>query len=162
MSSEAAQTQQSTPLWVRILLAVSLGLNILVVGAVVGFAIKGGPLPVKDGPRHVADAAIGPLTRALSVADRRAIGRQIRQEGTTERWDRQAHRQALERMLTLLNATPFDADAFANELDGTVTGLQSRMTLAGQALVVRLEQMTDEERRAYAERVLQAAKRKTP
>ena len=160
MNTASPSTPQSTRLWVRIVLAVSLAFNLLVIGAAAGFVVKGGPTPHADGPRHVADAAIGPLTRALSKADRRAIGRQIRQATDAEGWSPRAHRQSLKRMLTLLETTPFDADAFSTELTGSIAGLQGRMSRASEALVLRLDQMSDAERAAYAQRVKEAMARK--
>ncbi|MEO0750983.1 MAG: periplasmic heavy metal sensor [Pseudomonadota bacterium] len=159
MSTDPAPGPQSTRLWVRILLAVSLGFNLLVIGAVAGIAVRGGPFPQADTPRHVADATIGPLTRALTKEDRRAIGRELRQNGQVDGWTRRAHRQSMERMVALLQAAPFDAEAFGAELDGTISGLQGRMAGASQALVVRLTEMSDVERAAFAARVRDAMAR---
>ena len=47
MSSDPNTAPKGMRLWVRIVLVVSLGLNLLVVGAIAGIAIKGGPF--KDG-----------------------------------------------------------------------------------------------------------------
>lgn len=153
MSTDPVPTLQATRLWVRILLAVSLGLNLLVIGAVAGIAIRGGPFPHAEAPRHVADATIGPLTRALTKEDRRAIGRAVRESGQLGGWTRRTHRQSMERMLMLLQATPFDDGAFRAELEGTITGLQGRMASASQALVVRLTEMSEADRAAFAARV---------
>ncbi|MEL6647998.1 MAG: periplasmic heavy metal sensor [Pseudomonadota bacterium] len=160
MSSASPVAPQPRRLWVRILLAVSLAFNLLVIGAVIGVAVKGGPLPGADTPRHMVDAAIGPLTRALTKQDRRAIGRQIRQAQGDDAWGRRAHRQSLRRMLALLQETPFDRDAFAAELEGSITGLKGRMSSASQALVAHLSDMSDSERAAYAARVKEAMTRK--
>ncbi|MEM6589093.1 MAG: periplasmic heavy metal sensor [Pseudomonadota bacterium] len=159
-------TKDSNPapksrLWVRILLVVSLALNLLVIGVVAGFVVKGGPFK-HDGPPHMAAGGVGPLTHALSKEDRRAIGREMRQKGKDSGWDRQAHRQSLERMVAFLEATPFDADAFDEELQITVDGMQGRLSDARGALLNRLNDMSDEDRAGYAARIkeLMARKRK--
>ncbi|MEO0369875.1 MAG: periplasmic heavy metal sensor [Pseudomonadota bacterium] len=148
-------------LWVRILLVMSLALNLLVIGAVAGVAIKGGPWKHGGSP-PMAASGVGPFTHALSKRDRRAIGREMRQRGQESGWDRRAHRAALERMVLLLEATPFDAEAFKGEMKTAVTGLQGRMGDASEALAKRVEQMTDEERAAYVARIKEKMVRKRP
>lgn len=160
MSMDPKPAPQGMRLWVRILLVVSLAFNLLVFGAVAGMAIKGGPWEHAHSPRQVVDAAVGPLTRALTKEDRRAIGRQIRKEGRADGLTRRAHREALERMLVLLQSTPFDSEAFGAELAGSVTGLQTRMSRASETLVLHLSQMSDADRAAYAERVKDAMAQK--
>lgn len=159
MESDVQPAPKPMRLWVRILLVVSLGLNLLVVGAVAGLVIKGGPWK-QGGPPSMAEGGVGPLTRALSKEDRRAIGREMRQKGAQSGWDRRAHRQSMERMVVLLEAQPFDADAFAAELNNTVVGLQGRIVDASGALTKRLSQMSDADRAAYAARVKEAMTRK--
>ncbi len=159
MSSDPNTAPKGMRLWVRIVLVVSLGLNLLVVGAIAGIAIKGGPF--KDGPpSRIANETIGPFTRALSPQDRFSIMQEIRQKGRSEGWSREAHRQSMEEMIALLEATPFDVDAFAETFRSTVGGLQGRMTVASEAFVERLSNMSEEERVAYAARVKEAVERK--
>lgn len=162
MTADPDLKPRGTRLWVRILLVISLAFNLLIIGAVAGVAIKGEPWYKPNSPHHAADAAIGPLTRALSKADRRAIGREMRQSRGEDGWTRRAHRQALERMVGLLEATPFDADAFGTELKGSISGLQGRMSHASDALILRLSQMSDEDRAAFAARVKEEMTRKRP
>lgn len=159
MATDPKPTPTSPRLWVRILLAVSLALNLLVIGAVAGFAIKGGPMKHSGAP-HMAPGGVGPLTQALSKEDRRAIGREMRQMAKENGWDRRAHRQALERMIAGLEATPFDADAFSADLDIIMDGMRSRISGASGALMNRLSEMSDEDRAAYAARIRDKMERK--
>ena len=92
MTTDPNPSPKSSRLWVRVLLVVSLALNLLVIGAVAGVIIKGGPFK-HGGPPHMAQGGVGPLTQALSKEDRRAIGREMRQKGQQSGWDRRAHRQ---------------------------------------------------------------------
>lgn len=153
MSADPNPAPKGTRLWVRIVLVVSLGFNLLVVGAVAGIAITGGPFPHGGPPSKMAHETIGPFTRALSHKDRVSILREVRQQGRAEGWSRDAHRHSMEEMIALLEATPFDADAFEEKFGGMVNGLQSRLELAGGAFVLRLQAMSDEDRIAYAARV---------
>lgn len=160
MSAQTNIAPRGPRLWVRILLAVSLGFNLLIIGAIAGIAIKGGPF-VKGGPAaQMAMSDVGPLTRALTLKDRRAIGRKVRQATQEGGWNRELHRQSLQRMVGLLEATPFDPDAFAQELQVTVNGLESKLSVATQSLVIHLDEMSDDARLAYAERVKSAMARK--
>ena len=56
----------------KVLLAVSLGLNMLVIG------MAGGAFFHSGGPSHVQGAAFGPYTRALSPQDRKVVGQALR------------------------------------------------------------------------------------
>ncbi len=146
--------------WVRVLLVVSLGLNLLIIGAVAGLAIKGGPMRHAAGKGHPVADSVGPLTKALSKEDRWAIGRQIRQATREAGWDRRKHRETLREMTTLLEATPFDEAAFAAQLAEITGWAQTRIETAQVVLVEHLASMTDEERAAYAQRVREVMARK--
>lgn len=160
MNTDAAPKSSGTRLWVRVLLVVSLAFNLLVIGAVVGFVIKGGPHRPGTYAAHVADSAVGPLTRALTFEDRRSIGRSLRKQNKEAGWGRREHRAAIEDMLVLLQATPFDADAFSDKLNATMIAMQGRVSRSGQALVEHLDRMSDADRLAYADRVREALDRK--
>lgn len=156
MSSNAKPAPKGTRLWVRILLVVSLALNLLVIGAVAGIAIKGGPFKHATPPVHLANETLGPFTRALTMNDRRLILREIRRQGQAEGWTRATHRESLEEMVQLLEAEPFDPDAFGDVFEATINGLQNRILDASDAFVLRVSDMSNEERAAYAERVKDA------
>ena len=66
--------------WTRWALIISLALNLIVIGAVVGTVLRHGSEGHRDahGDKHGHDMAGGPLTQALSREDRRAIGREMR------------------------------------------------------------------------------------
>ena len=58
----------------RIVLILSLALNVAVIGAVAGLALRVG----RDGPPARYDLALGPIGQALSSEDKRAVGRELR------------------------------------------------------------------------------------
>lgn len=149
------QQPPRTARWVRVLLALSLALNLLVLGAV------GGALTMRgkwQGHARVAGFSGGPLTRALVPEDRRRIGQEIRaayDTGALPRVDRAA---ALEALVADLRAVPFDPQAVAAELDDRQIRLEAHFRMAQRLLLDRLTQMTDAERAAFADRLVKGRK----
>lgn len=146
------------PRWMKVLLVVSLALNLLVVGAVVGAAVTGaGKWRGPGGP-----GGAGALTHALSEADRKALRRQMVRTFMTERDGRAAYRENMAELLVLLRAPEYDAAAVTERIAHVRTTFEARFQ-AGQTLLVdRLGDMSADERAAYADRleaVLQRKKR---
>lgn len=138
----------------RLLLALSLGLNLLVIGAVVGAML--GPHDWRGHDRHGMRAmAGGPLTRALDHADRRAIGREMRAARNEAGLDRAARREGMQAILTELRRVPFDPEALSVQLSEQRRRLHSQVALGQTLLIERLTQMSDAERAAFADRVEQ-------
>lgn len=136
------------PRWMRIVLVLSLAMNLAVAGLVIGSAWKwsrdGGP------PRSV-DLSLGPLGRALAPQDRRAVIERMR-DGMDPRPDYGEIRRSAATMATLLRSPEFDADAFAAELD-RIRMMAGAFQQAGQAaLVARIAAMSPEARQALADR----------
>ncbi|MDA7427967.1 periplasmic heavy metal sensor [Primorskyibacter aestuariivivens] len=144
---------------IRIVLFLSLALNLVVVGIVAGVIFRGGP----DGhpPKHVRDA-VAPYTAALDRGERREIGRRIyrslRTEGSRDAL-REAMRAEYAEALTLLKADSFDADAFAAVIARQTARAADRQKIGQRELVRHLSEMTADERRAYAARVAEALER---
>ncbi|QIE45277.1 periplasmic heavy metal sensor [Pseudohalocynthiibacter aestuariivivens] len=134
----------------RLLLTLSLGLNLLVVGVVAGAAIN--THKWRDhGGRH--EMMGGPLTRALSDEDRRAIGRAMRAARPDKSETRAERGAAMTALLSELRRVPFDPVALAAKMEASHAKMRDRVA-QGQALLLdRLTAMTDEERAAYADRV---------
>ncbi len=91
--------------WLRVALIVSLMLNVLIVGAVAGVALR-----ERAAPR---DVGLGPFAGALSKEDRRAIGAAVRAERPKLRETMRAEREDRAALLAVLRAEPFDPAAFA-------------------------------------------------
>lgn len=136
--------------WMRIALAASLALNLLVVGVVGGALLMRGKWQGHE--RQVAFSG-GMLTRALDPDDRREIGRRMRaayDAGELPRGDRRA---ALEDLVADLRAVPFDPGAVAEGLAQRQARMEAHFQLGQRLLLERLTQMTDAERAAFAERL---------
>lgn len=136
-----------TRLWVRVLLGVSLALNLLVLGLIGGAMLRfGGPDGMRAPPRSVGAA----LFRELPREDRRAL-----RAGAGESHDqRHVRLKADAKALgAALRATPFDAGAMEALLEGHAkTRAESHMSLQ-RAWLDRVIAMSNAERQAYADRL---------
>lgn len=136
------------------LLLVSLALNLLIVGAIVGRALS------PDGPRYrdrvegPARSLIGePFIRALSKEDRRALDSDLREDGPRIRETREGLRQRFEAFLAALRADPFEAEEVSRLLQEQQAVAAGRQELGVTLLIRRFEEMSADERAAYAERL---------
>ncbi len=144
----------------KLVLTLSLALNLLVLG-LVGGAILGGHGPMMERFRSV-DVGFGPLTDALSRQDRRDLFRQFLRDAPDFRAERQAARQDFSQLAAGLRADPWnrgEAEAIlARQGDRGRTRLE-----AGERLMLdHIQSMTPDERRAFADRIEQALMRKGP
>ncbi|KQI72114.1 hypothetical protein AN191_08175 [Loktanella sp. 5RATIMAR09] len=148
------KTPQARPgrLW-RVVLVLSLALNLAVIGVVVGSAASG---RWGDGPPRSFDLGLGPIARALEPQERRAIGRQLREDRSLRDFDL---RDRVNRVVAALQADPFDPDvlrALLAEQNARMTAVQAT---AQEVVVEEIVAMTPERRRAFAERVLEEMSR---
>ena len=146
-------SQSTAPRWMRVLLVLSLALNLLVAGLVVGDAfVGGGP---GRGPRP-AEMTLGPLARALDEDDRRAILRSLRGHPDIEALGRDRRDQGIEDIVAAFRAEPFDPEQARAALSVQAEQVGRVQAAAQQALVDRLAAMETEARRAFADRLEQA------
>lgn len=151
-----------SPVWMRVVLALSLALNLAVVGLVVGSAARdrwddrreagehpGGP----GGPRGDAGAAMTPYAAALPPPERRALAREvlgrIRDEGIGLR----DLRASVEAIAAAVRAEPFRPEVVTAELERQRVALGRVQEVSHDAIVARLSNMTADERRAFADRL---------
>jgi len=139
--------------WLRVVFGLSLALNLLVVGVVVGSALKWGGK--EHGPGARMEQMGGPLTRALSHRDRREIGHEMRQEFGKARGAQAERRAALEAMVADLRAERFDREAIAGHFARQRAVLNERMAFGQGLMLERIEQMSAEDRAAFADRLEQ-------
>jgi len=143
---------QSTPKtnrmrrWMRVLLVVSLALNLLVIGAVGGAMFMRGKWKPSGAHRG---AHGGPLTRALSPEDRHAIGQKMREAHNQARPSPAEH----QRLVADIKAVPFDPEAVAARLRKHRAAMLDQFELGQRLLIERLSAMTDAERAAFADRL---------
>lgn len=135
----------------RVLLLISLSLNLLIVGVVLGAMVFGSAWHGHHAPG--LDRAGGPLTRALGPDDRRAIGRQMRQAYQDGRPGRATHKATFDALVNALRQEPFNRAEVEARMQEMRSLVQSRLAVGQTLLLDRLEQMTPSDRAAYAERL---------
>lgn len=140
--------------WLRIALVLSLMLNLLVLGAFVGRALRPDPF----GPRAVVlrDLSFGPYTDALSPADRDALRADFARRAPGLREALRLHREGQAAVLAALRAEPFDPAALDAALAEQARRLTERAAAARAVLVARIAAMPPEARAAYADRLAAA------
>lgn len=137
--------------WMRLLLVVSLAANLAVVGAVAGWVLRHGGHHGHHPSR--LDMAGGPLTRALSDADRREIGRRMRQVWRERGGGHMQMRASFDALVADLRSVPFDPGRVAQRLRQQREGFAARFEMGQEVLIVHLSQMSDANRAAYADRL---------
>lgn len=142
--------------WLRILLVVSLGANLLIAGAFIGSSFSG-----KSGRERnpSAQMPVGPYGRAFSKEDRQALRQSFEARRDTFRENRTQMRAFGQQLAEAVRAEPFDGDVVRAILTEQRV-LQLSMQEAGSEIMVeRLEQMAPEARAAFAERLESGIKR---
>ncbi|PIE12903.1 MAG: hypothetical protein CSA70_08070 [Rhodobacterales bacterium] len=135
---------------VRIVLFLSLALNLVVVGLVVGAVASH-----RDRDRHPPrfDRISGPLIRALSKQDKRFIGREMRNFYRASASKSVTLRAQYDDVLEALRADPFQVDVVQGVMDAQMDQLVGRARLGKSVLLDRLKSMTPQERAAFADRL---------
>lgn len=140
-----------SPLWMKIALAVSVALNLAVVGMAGGAAWRfhsdGGP----SGP--VRDLGFGPFSEALAPDDRAAMRKEFFETRGDFRQVRREMRADFTAMLAALRAEPFEATALQAVLDRQRARGAEMAEVGSRLLGARIAAMTADERRAFADRL---------
>ena len=138
------------PLWMRVLLVVSLALNLLVAGVVVGHVVRDGDHG--RGPRPV-EIALGPFARAMDAGDRRAILESLRGNPDLQPLSRDQRAAAFGEILATLRAEPFDRARAEAALSAQAQRVQGLERALQGALLDRLAALTADQRVAFADRL---------
>ena len=138
----------------RIILGISLALNLLVGGIIVGAFVFGDHRGHAPRMTHM----IGPLSHALSEEDRDAVGRKLRHTYKAQgerKVGKKAYRKEIRALADVLMADSFDAAQAQQHLEKMNTLLSGRIVRGRQVLLEQFAEMTPEARQAYAKRLLQ-------
>lgn len=136
----------------RIILVLSLALNIAIVGMVAGFVLRNG----KAGPPRGFDLSLGPIGQALDRKDRRAISNALRRHPELRPQRRGQVFAGMDALINAVEAQPFDPDAVRAALQIPLARLQAVQNVAQDALIEQIEEMSDAQRAAFAERLRSA------
>lgn len=144
--------------WVKIALAVSLALNVAVIGLVSG-AVLGGGDARDGGPPALRALGLGPFVHALSREDRDEVRTRIEGTGLELREERRAIGRSLRAVEQALREEPFNRavveDAFSRSR-GLVVSLQET---GHGALLDQIESMSAAERVELADGLARAMRR---
>jgi uncharacterized membrane protein len=153
-----AETDKKPRRWLYPLLFVSLALNLLVAGMIVGWlASPGGPKRSEFGS---ARGLVGePFLRALPDDQRRAMLRDISRDAPKLRESRESLKARFDGFLTALRADPYEPETVAALLRDQREAALTRQDIGERLLLDRLEAMTPEERNAYADALEQSFRR---
>lgn len=157
--SESSQKAGKKPMvgWARVLLFVSLAVNLLIAGMVAG-AVFRNTGERADG-NALRDMGFGFFGAAMTQGDRRAIGREMANRSGELRANRENVRDQMALFLQALRAVPYDSDAVF-ELSGNLQSkLAERQRIGQIALLDRIAAMSDQQRANYANRLERAMKR---
>lgn len=133
------------------LLFVSLAANLLIAGIVVGWAFSDGR---KDRPQGPIRGVLGePFVRALPDSARQAIRSDIERERGRIRESREALRERFQAFLAALRNDPFVASDVIRLLEEQRQVGVIRQQFGEELLLRRLNEMTPDERSAYADRL---------
>jgi uncharacterized membrane protein len=139
----------------RIALAVSVALNLLVAGLAIGAAFHGGP----NRDQMSRDLGFGPFSEALDLNQRRALRDSLMQNSPQIRDAMKQRRADLALMLAALRAEPFDAVAMTRALEAMRTRLEGQLVLGQNALAELLIAMPAEQRMEFADRLERGQRR---
>ncbi|SNS48649.1 periplasmic heavy metal sensor [Tropicimonas sediminicola] len=139
--------------WLRVLLFVSLALNLAVAGVVLGTVLQ-----VRKGDdtrpdRITRELGLGPFLFALDDENRKALRDASRNRDKDLAAGRAEWRDALSESITLLRQEPFDRERFLFLVQRQAE-IAARGRMIGQEeLSLRLAAMSPEERNAFADRL---------
>lgn len=163
-ASPPPPTSTGPRLWVRILLFVSLALNLLIVGAVAGVVLgarneSGNRVPPAA---LIRDLGLGPYMTALSKADRSALRSAAHPHQPRLRGGRTEMRVAFEETIQVLRAEELDQSRLLELIQRQAEVADQGRRLGQELLVTRISGMALEERRALADRLEKRVKRRKP
>ena len=140
------------PLWQRLLFGASLGLNILVIGAVAGLVLSGGrdegkrPPPLRNGGVAALIGTLPPEQRDAVLGELRLLGQG---HGVSHRGLREDRRK----VIAAVRAEPFDPDALIALIGSSQDRFLAYRQDSYRVLADTLAAMTPQERAAYADRL---------
>ena len=145
---------KSRNLW-KILFGISLGLNLLIVGAIGGAMIRMSKGPAAN---HRGSGLL--YMRALNFEDKKLLRQEIFKNKDNHKREMANEHTVYTSAITILKRHPFDQNAFETLLDEQKKYANSRQRLARIALVKHIGNMTKQERMIYAKRLENLINRK--
>ncbi len=150
-ATEPKPQRQRSPVWMRVVLAISLALNFAIIGMIVGAFIRfGGPPSEARAPAPVLGALV---YRELPLEERRALRRSLADMPSSVR---NQQRVGLVALTQIIRKDPFDPEAAAEILERGAERREIMQAAAFQIWSNRVSAMSIDERIAYADRLVEA------
>ncbi|MEP4197468.1 MAG: periplasmic heavy metal sensor [Aliishimia sp.] len=161
MTDEFEKPQKPRRRWGGKVLALSLAVNFLVIGAVGGALMRhGGPDGArgpKNGAGGRADLGGFVLIRALDREDRHDLLQGLRDKVAS---DRETGRDQMAQLLQVLRMSPLDVETLESLMEAQQEVGHRRQDAMAQAWQAQVLDMTDEKRVAYADKLESLLQRK--
>ena len=158
--SETENTKVRAGRGVKIALALSLALNLAVVGLVGGAVLGGRGGPGSDGgPPALRTLGLGPFATALTRDERADLRGRLEGGSDALHEERRAIGRALRAVQEALQAEPFDRAAAEAAFETSRDIVMSLQATGHTALLAYFEEMTAEERADLADRLNRAMRR---
>lgn len=148
--------------WLRVVLVISLSLNILVVGLIGGAVLRGGPPAHLASERIISALGLRAYYRTLDSDSQDRLRDEIKAGKSQIKVNRTLFRAHLEALSKALKADPFEPDAVAQVLadqSGVVTG---NIATGHELLMAQILEMSEEDRKSMAARLLETPKWRRP
>ena len=139
----------------RVVLIVSLALNLLVAGVLVGGISKGR----QYSPKGNFDISVGPFSRAFEEEDRRAIRDDLRAR-MAEFPTPQDQSASMQSLIAAMRADPFVEEAVIEQFENQRENAAEAMRIGQEVVLNRLREMSVEEREEFTERLMREAMRR--
>lgn len=143
--------------WTRTILILSLAVNLLLVGLITGAVLRSGP-PGWGG--MLGELNLGPVTEALSKADKAELRRAFLRDHPDFRTQRRDAQQDVAAILDVLRAPVLDRPALEAIFLRQSERSAKRMDRARTAVLDVIAAMSPEDRRAFGDRLEQALTRR--
>lgn len=153
-----AETSKKRFPWFRIVLAVSLAINLLVAGAFIGAKFSGKD-PRKASISERIGFSLGPYGRALTESDRQEMARAFRTRASELRQVRSEMRNLGGEVVTAVRAETFDPDRVSTLLSRQIELTSQIQAIGSELLIDRLDSMEASERTEFAEKLDRILKR---
>lgn len=165
MGNETKSEKTAARRWPRVLLAVSLTFNLLVLGVFAGAQLHhvrgmrdfppGAPEGMRDmmAQNMMAQAGMGPFFAALPPQARQRIGADLRHRVGDVGTDRAALAGELRATLAAIRAEPFDEATLSRVLAAQDARVAARFEAGRAALLAQIAAMSPDERQRFADRI---------
>lgn len=149
MNSEITKEKSPRRLW-KILLVVSLGFNLVVVGMVAGALWNGPPERHHADTRALSSLGLRPYVRAMNDAQRASLKARLDKGGAQDLPSRETFRNHIKALSAAVRQVPYDPAAVQAVLAAQRETTGERIILGQTLLLEELAAMSPQDREAFA------------